>query len=398
MSLNQDSDTPTPTAPHVDVARWTAPHVTITPVTEVISSEPIPGRVTGNYQSVLLDVRDGTLSFHESTEHLEPWEPSWKAINDVPREIWERWHPGTPFGMSGPHMWFQPVPARLNWTIRSGAHGHPYLDAAAANTLLEGIAPHAQALLDGFFEAVSELDWSAASARAGREILRLCDSGQPSVGGDADLVDYGEIVQRFPQVYKPGLLNKTPSQLAEECEYITRFLGLHEKWHDEIKTVFGIPSGDGTYIHLDVLGVRAWYRTLLLGDDPRPVWEFPEWDAQRRALETSGLTSIATDGDLEAWARQEEGRAAQEGIRLIGAVDAATRHRAALRDQEWGRLAVVGADVARLERELDEARAERLELVHAAIAWGRKDPAIAERARMSRQGVHKIRKPGRMAE
>jgi hypothetical protein len=82
-------------------------------------------------------------------------------------------------------------------------------------------------------------------------------------------VDYGEIVQRFPQVYRPDLLGRTLDQVADACEMISRFLGSNEHWHEEVKKVFGVPSGDGTVVYLDVLGVRAWYRTLLLGGNPR---------------------------------------------------------------------------------------------------------------------------------
>jgi hypothetical protein len=52
-------------------------------------------------------------------------------------------------------------------------------------------------------EAGGNLDWSAASLRAGRNIRRLCSrhrqAAPPDV--DGDLVDYGEIISRFPQVY-----------------------------------------------------------------------------------------------------------------------------------------------------------------------------------------------------
>ncbi len=380
--------------PEVTVARYAAPKVSITPVVGVISPDPIDGRnAPGHYQDVLLDTRTGELSFHESTEHLEPWNPAWQAINDVPRETWKRWHPGTHFSFRGPHMWFQPVPEVLSWVVDSGVKALPYLDAAAANALLAELVPFAQTLLDGMFEAGGELDWSADSARAGRNIGRLVSRHRQAAGPevDADLVDYAEIVQRFPQAYKPGLLGLPLDKLAQECEYITRFLGFNEHWHPEIKKVYGTPSSDGTCVILDVMGVRAWYRTLVLDGDPRPVRDFADWDAEHGRLAAGEIASTTTDDELTRWAEREELRAGEEGLRLLGALEAASGHRSRLREQDWDRLAVVGADVARLERELGEARTARLELVNRAIGWGRADAAIAERARMTRQAVYKIR-------
>jgi hypothetical protein len=386
------------TIPKVTIARYAAPRVNITSVTEVISSEPIEGRMTpGHYQHVLLDTATGELSFHEGTQHLEPWRPEWKATNDVPRETWKRWYPGTPFSFRGPHMWFQPVPELLCWTIDSGVAELPYLDVAAANALIEELAPYAQALLDGFFEAGGELDWSADAVRAGRNIGRLCSrhrqAADPEV--DADLVDFATIVEQFPQVYRPELLRKPLDKLAEECETITRFLGHNEVWHGEIKKVFGTLSSDGTYVYLDVLGVRAWYRAVLVDGDPRALRDFADWDAEHGHLAAGEITSASTDADLEAWAEREEVRAARANLRLLGALEAAQSYRAQLREQDWDRLAVVGAEVARLERELAEARADRLDLITKAIGWGRGDSGIAERARMSRQAVSKIRNGGK---
>ncbi|MFI6158248.1 hypothetical protein ACIBCA_36805 [Kitasatospora sp. NPDC051170] len=380
--------------PDVAPGRYPAPLVTAVPVVGVISPAPTTGRSTpGHYQHVLLDTATGELAFHESTEHLEPWNPSWRAVNDVPRETWKRWHPGTSFSFRGPHMWFQPVPEVLSWTIDSGVKELPYLDAAAANALLEELTPFAQALLNGLFEAGGELDWSADSARAGRNIGRLCSRHRQAAGPevDADLVDYAEIVQRFPQVYQPGLLGRSLDKLAEECEYITRYLGFNERWHPEIKKVYGTPASDGTCVILDVLGVRAWYRTLVLDGDPRPVRDFADWDAEHGRLASGEIASTTTDDELAGWAEREELRAGQAGLRLLGTLEAAGAHRSRLREQDWDRLAVVGADVARLERELGEARTARLELVNGAIGWGRADAAIAERARMTRQAVYKIR-------
>ncbi|MFB7983817.1 hypothetical protein [Streptomyces vinaceus] len=363
-------------------------------MTEVISSEPIAGRhQPGGYQHVLLDTVNGELRFHESTEHLEPWDPAWKAVNDVPRSTWERWHPGTMFlPGGGPHQWFEPVPGLLSWTLRSGIPEWPYLDVTAANAFLEDLVPSAQELLDGLFQAGGELDWSAASARASRNMDRVCNHLPAAPAqADAQLTDFGQIVDRFPQVYQPELLRLSLEDLAKECEYITRFLGSNKHWHPEIKKVFGAPYADGSGVGLDVLGVRSWYRTVLLDGDPRPVRAVTDWDAEHDSLSSSGITSTSADADLDAWAEREELRAAREGLRLLGAQGAARSHRASLREKDWDRLAVVGAEVARIEEELDQARAARLELVTRAIDWGQADAAIGTRARMTRQAVHKIR-------
>ncbi|WP_328974023.1 hypothetical protein [Streptomyces sp. NBC_00239] len=378
--------------PKVEVATYRAPRVAITPVTSVIPTEPVPGaHAPGSYQHVLLHTGTGELSFHEGTEHREPWNPSWRATNDVPRETWNRWHPGKLYlPGSGPHMWFEPVPELLCWTIDSGFTGHPYLDVEAANSLLELVAPYAQELLDGFFEAGGELDWSAASARAGRQLCRLTsrhrEAAAPEV--DADLVDFADIVERFPQVYKPELLGLSLDKLAEECEFQTRYIGANEHWHQEVKKVFGTPYRDGTGVYLQVLGVRSWYRTVLMDGDPRPARDFADWDAQHGRLAASDITSETTDAALNTWIEREERHAGQQGVRLFGTKDAAYSHRARLREQDWDRLAVVGAECARLEK----YKTERLQLVNRAISWGYSDSDIAGRARVSRQAVHKLSK------
>ncbi|MFC9431481.1 hypothetical protein [Streptomyces sp. NPDC056987] len=377
--------------PQIKVATYQAPQITVTPVTAVISTEHIePGRTPGAYQHVLLDTTTGVLSFHEGTEHLERWDPSWTAINDVPRETWKRWHPGTLFtGGGGPHTWFEPVPELLCWVIDSGFTGHPYLDVEAANALLELVAPTAQELLDSFFEAGGELDWSAAAAHTARNICRLTSRYREAAPLDVDseLVDYAAIVQRFPAVYRPDLLRLTSDKLAEACEYQTRFLGNNEHWHPEIKKVFGAPHSDGSGVSLGVLGVRSWYRTARLEGDPRPPRDFSDWNAEHGSLAGSGITSDCPDTALDTWAERQDLLAAQQGLRLLGAKEAAHSHRANLREQDWDRLAVVGAEVARLET----LRAERSLLVRRAIGWGRDDSAIASRARMSRQAVNKMR-------
>lgn len=144
----------TVSVPHVEVATCRAPRLTVIPVTEVIPSEPVHGApAPGSYQHVLLNTVTGELSWHESTQHREPWNSAWRAVNDVPRETWKRWHPGKLYLPGDGHMWFEPVPELLSWTVDSGFTGHPYLDVEAANALLELVAPYAQQLLDGFFEA-----------------------------------------------------------------------------------------------------------------------------------------------------------------------------------------------------------------------------------------------------
>ncbi|MEU5163384.1 hypothetical protein AB0G74_27760 [Streptomyces sp. NPDC020875] len=382
-----------PEVPEVVVGRYAAPRVTIEPVTAVVSAEPVTGaRRPGAYQRVLLNTATGGLAFHESTEHLEPWNPAWKAVTDVPRETWERWHPGKPFlPGAGVHMWFAPVPGLLSWTVDcGGATGRPYLNVRTANELLELVAPYAQDLLDGLFEAGGELDWSAASARAGRQLCRLTSryrqAAQPEV--DSDLVDYTEVVGLFPQAYRPQILGAQLDALADECEGLTRYLGGPS--HPEITARYGRPYSDGSGIAVEVLGVRSWYRTVLLAGDPRPLHDFRDWEAEHRPL-PGGITSQSTDAELDAWAAQEDDRAARKGLRLIGAQRAAYGHRTHLREQEWDRLAVVGSEVARLEAELSVLRSERLGLVRNAIERGRSDSDIGVRARMSRQAVHKIR-------
>jgi hypothetical protein len=389
------------TVPAVTVARYAAPRISVTPVTEVISSEPIAGRSRpGNYQRVLLNTRTGELRFHESTEHLEPWNPAWKAANDVPRDTWKRWHPGTLFAFNGSYQWFQPVPELLFWGIDSGVTV-PYLDVAAANTLLEEVVPVAQELLDGLFDGGGDLDWSAASARAGRNMWRLLSRHRKAAEpeADADLVDFAEIVSRFPQVYQPEKLRHPLDKLAEECESPTRYLGSNEHWHQEIKSEFGKPYSDGSGIGLQVLGVRSWYRTVLMNGDPRPLKEFVDWDTEQGRLAASEITSTTTDAELARWADREEDSAARQGWRLLGTQNAVTSHRQRLREQEWDRLAVVGADIAWLEDEpslagdaLEPKQAERLTLATAAIGWGRGDGEIAVRARMPRRTVLTLRK------
>jgi hypothetical protein len=386
-------------APQVQVTRYTAPRVQITPVTDVITSPPL--RWPGHYQNVLLNTRTGELRFHENTESWEPWDQAWKAINDVPRETWKRWHPGTPFFGVGPHSWFEEVPELLSWTIDSGVEELPYLDVDAANALLAELTPYAQELVDNLFDAGGDLDWSAASARAGRNIRRLCSRHRKAAPADADgdLADYSDIVARFPKVYQPELLRRPLDQLPKDCELITRYLGCNERWHEDIKKVFGAPHHDGSGIGLDVLGVRAWYRTVLMGGDPRPLKEFRDWDAEHDRLAASDLTSASTDTEVEAWADREEENAARQGWRLLHVHEAGRAYRAQLRARDWDRLAVVGADVASMEEadtpyaeeDLEPVRAERLALASAAIGWGRSDSEVALRARMSRQAVRQLR-------
>lgn len=395
------------TVPKVTVARFAAPRVTITPVTDVISSEPIPGRSKpGHYQQVLLDTRTAELRFHESTEHLEPRDPAWTSTSDVPRDTWRRWHPGKLFAFNGPHQWFEPVPELLCWVIDSGTPGWPYLDAAAANALLEEVLPVTQELLDGLFDGGGDLDWSCRSARAGRNMNRLLSRDRKAAESEADaeLVDFAEIADRFPQVYQPAYLRYPLEALAEACESVTRYIGSNEHWHQEIKKVFGTPYSDGSGIGLQVLGVRCWYRTVLMQGDPRPLREFADWDTEHARLAAGEITSTTTDAELARWADLEEEEAARLGWRLLGAQDAAISHRQRLREQEWDRLAVVSADIAVLEDEpalsadaLEPKQAERLTLITSAISYGRSDGEIAVRARMPRRTVLTLRETGTTA-
>jgi hypothetical protein len=284
-------------------------------VTEVITAKPLDGRRPGHYQQVLLDTRTGELRFHEIPERWEPWNPACRSISDVPRETYKRWHPGTFFSGVGPHQWFEPVPEVLSWTIGSGVEEFPYLDADAANALLQELTPYAQTLLDGLFDAGGDLDWSADSGRAGRNITRLCKTERKAAGPEADahLVDYGTIVARFPQVYRPNLLRRSLDGLAKDCESITRYLGCNERWHQEIKEVFGVPYSDGSGMGHDVLGARAWYRSVLMNGDPRPLKEFADWNAEQGRLAAGGITSTSTDTELDGWADREEEEAARQG-------------------------------------------------------------------------------------
>jgi hypothetical protein len=386
--------TTTVAPPSVEVSRYDAPAVRRRPVTEVIPSEPVAdSHAPGRYQHVLLHTRTGELRFHESTQHREVWDSDWTAINDVPGETWKRWHPGTRFTGVGPHMWFQPVPELVSWTVDSGSSpDDPYLDVEGANDLLELIEPYAQQLLAGLYEADGDLDWSADAARAGRQITRLCSRHrQPAAPEvDGDLADYSDIVHSHPQAYRPWMLTLGLQRLAEECEDITRYLGSpHPAWHPEIAQALGVPEPGG-HPRLEVLGVRSWYLTALLHGDPRPTLEWADWDAQHRRLDSGEISSSSTDEELEAWATREETRAADAGVRLLGAVEAVYDHRGHLRRRDWDRLAVVGTELSRLEA----LRAERSELVARAMRWGYGDSDIASRARMSRQAVHKARQAG----
>lgn len=390
------------TVPTVTVARYAAPRVRAVPVTDVISSEPVKGRSRpGHYQTVLLDTRTGELRFHESSEHLERWNPAWRAVNDVPRETWNRWHPGSTFAFSGPHQWFEPVPELLSWIIDSGVEELPYLDAGAANALLDDLMPVAQCLLDGLFDGGGDLDWSADSARAGRNLNRLVSRDRKAAGpeADAELVDFAEIVSRFPQVYEPEKLRHPLDELAEACEWTTRYVGCNKHWHQEIKTEFGKPYSDGCGISLEVLGVRSWYRTVLMAGDPRPLKMFRDWDTEHGRLTASPITSASTDADLDTWADREDAHAARQGWRLLNTQEAAHEYRTQLRARDWDRLAVVSADLAALEEtddpgtqeELEPRRTERTKLVAAAIGWGHSDREVAIRARIPRRTVFEVR-------
>ncbi|MEU1407535.1 hypothetical protein ABZ471_35235 [Streptomyces sp. NPDC005728] len=275
---------------------------------------------------------------------------------------------------------------------------HARMAEDSRSTRYLGMAGEGQALLTRWRDA--DLDWSADSGRAGRNITRLCKRHWKAAGPEADahLVDYSEIVARFPQVYRPNLLRQQLDELAKDCESITRYLGSNEHWHPEVNEAFGVPYRDGSDKGHDVLGVRAWYRSILMDGDPRPLKEFPDWEAEHGRLAAGDITSTSTDAELDRWADLEEKNAARQGWRLLGAREAAAAHREQLRDRGWDRLAVVGADIAELEnstdavdKNLETTRQERLHLVTAAIGWGRSDSEIATRARVPRRAVYELR-------
>jgi hypothetical protein len=391
--------------PRVEVPRYTsAPAVTVAPVTEVIPELPVSpaNRWPGHYQSILLNVRTGELRFHESTQHLEEWNPSWTSFTAVPHEIRERWHPGTSVPWRGP--WLTAVPELISWVVDTGTTAWPYLDVDGANALLAKVAPHAQALLERLFVAGTDLDWSADSAHAGRNIRRLTSRSVEEAAGtggeaagrsaDADLVNYGAVVRAFPQAFRPEWLRLSLEELDQECEYMTRFLS-SEHWHPEIREHFGTVSHQSTQpnyrSHPAVLGVRAWYRAAVQAAGPGQLVDFRDWDAHSPALRTSGITASTTDQDLETWIGREEKAAANQGVRLLGTAKAAYDYRAWLRGTAWDRLAVVGAEVERLESELAAVRAERSQLLDQVITWENSDTTIGSRARMSRQMVNRVR-------
>ncbi|MFC8660748.1 hypothetical protein [Streptomyces sp. NPDC057199] len=90
-----------------------------------------------------------------------------------------------------------------------------------------------------------------------------------------------------------------------------------------------------------------------------------------------------------------------EGWNLLGVLEAVRAHREQLRVREWDRLAVLGADIAWMEdstepvdKALEPPRAERLQLVSAAIGWGCSDREIAVRARVTGRVVGELRTGG----
>ena len=161
----------------------------------------------------------------------------------MPPATRDRWDPGL-LVTGNRDTWARPVPEQLRWMITSGGPGRRHLDAAAAATLLHNLTPPAQALLDGLFDT-GDLDWSAASASAALTIAQGCSPGRPENDPAARLVDYADVIQRFPQVYQPDHLRLFPDPLAERCRWITQYLGLGEHDHPEVMEAFGAPRPGG---------------------------------------------------------------------------------------------------------------------------------------------------------
>jgi hypothetical protein len=108
--------------------------------------------------------------------------------------------------------------------------------------------------------------------------------------------------------------------------------------------------------------------------DLRPLKEYANWHSEHSRLDAGEITSTTPDDELARWVDREETSAARQGWRLLGALEAASTHREQLREREWDRLAVLGADIAWMEnsadtadKELEPSRAERRQLVTAAI-------------------------------
>ncbi|MFE7963474.1 hypothetical protein ACFU0X_10530 [Streptomyces cellulosae] len=382
--------------PDISVPRYKAPQVATTPVTEVIPSEPVSGNRAwpGQYQHIVLNTRTGQLYFHESDEHRTPWNPAWKSFTDVPDEIRSRWHPGALFLPGDNHALFKPVPAILYWVIDSGVDELPYLDVDAANEILAAAAPFAQELLDNLYDVEGDLDWSAASWIAGRNLNRGLSRHRDPLPQDADIyrdvADYADVIARYPEIYQPELTTLSLEEIADHAETIVRFLGCNEHWHPQVLETFGCPDRTG-YVCFTPAGVRAWYRAAALYGGPLPGKPFSVWDAEHGRLASGEITATTSDDELTTWAAKEEERAAREGFRLLDVREAAIRHRDGLRAQAWERGQAVRKLIETLQDQLRPLIAERASLINDAIGWGRGDSEIAAQVGVTRQAVHQAR-------
>ncbi|MFI1586102.1 hypothetical protein [Embleya sp. NPDC020630] len=144
-------------------------------------------------------------------------------------------------------MWCTPVPETLSWTIDSGCTALPYLDTAAANALLRQLVPNAQA---------------PTHPLRGRRRPRLVRRRRPArphhqppvltrprlraaLHIDTTLVDFVDVVRRFPQAYQPHPAHLAADRLAAECAATARFLGRTRAWLPEITQAFGTPDRGG---------------------------------------------------------------------------------------------------------------------------------------------------------
>ncbi|MFE7963473.1 hypothetical protein ACFU0X_10525 [Streptomyces cellulosae] len=382
----------TPAVPSIDVPRYQAPHVTVARVTELLPTEPVDGRLAGRFQHLRLNARTGELSFYESNQHLTPHDPAWDETG-VPAELRQLWHLDTVLvaETQRPRSVTE-VSELLHFQVDSGHADRPYLNVVSANKLLDLARPIAQELLDGLYNVDGQLDWSAASWHASRNLTRLASrhaNPQPRAV-DCDLVDFADVVTIYPRVFEGDVLDLKGEALAKRCATISRFLGCLEGWHPEITQTFGRREPGSNWVDLSILGVWSWYRAVILAGDPRPVLNVRDWEPGQKRL-AGHITSSASDAELRAWARDEAKHAAREGYRLEGARRAAHRRRSELRRQEWQRMAVVAREVVELREVLAPLLTERAALLAAYVAARRSDEEISVQLGVGREEVARVR-------